>query len=86
MSKSDNPLKWLLTVLPGYIEPEALAVLMTHYRANKAAYERQIAMNKAERIIKTTERFQPSAQRDAQLTRWRAKLAKLKEYDDTQVA
>lgn len=78
MGTYDNPLKWLLAALPGYIEPESLAMLMERYDANKRAYERQIKIRHVERIIKTTERFAPSGERDARLARHQAKLAKLK--------
>jgi hypothetical protein len=79
MSRVDNPLKWLLAELPGYIEPRMLDRLMEEYEANKQAYERQIKIRALERIIATNERFAPSADRDARLARWKAKLAKLKE-------
>ncbi len=76
----DTPLKWILDALPGYIEPEALASLMTRYRAHKASYELQIKINKVERIVKVFEsRNHPSEA--ARLARWKAKLAKLKDAD-----
>lgn len=75
----DNPLKWLLRELPDYMPPDQLRRLLTAYDANKRAYERSIKMRHIERIIRTTERFAPSNEREARLTRWRAKLAKLKE-------
>jgi hypothetical protein len=75
----DNPLRWLLAALPGYIEPEALAVLMERYDANKRAYEREIGIRALERKIKNAQHWPPSSERDARLARWKAKLAKLKE-------
>lgn len=74
----DNPLKWLLAQLPNYVPEHLLPVLLRTYEVNKAAYARQVAINRAERIIATTERFAPSADRDARLARWRQKLAILK--------
>lgn len=75
---TDSPLKWLLSALPAYIAPEALALLMERYRANKRDYERQIKINQAERIIKAFEQWNDPRDQ-ARLARWTAKLAKLKE-------
>ena len=75
----DNPLKWLLRELPDYMPPDQLSRLLTAYEVNKREYERQIKIRHIERIIKTTERFAPSPERDARLARWQSKLAKLKE-------
>lgn len=77
MSDYDNPLKWLLAALPGYIEPEALAVLMQRYDANKHAYERQIKIRHAERVIRRME-LSNYPDEAARLARWKAKLANLK--------
>ena len=74
----NNPLKWLLAELPAYIQPMQLDVLMTCYNINKHAYERQVKIRHAERIISGyAQRNDP---RDARtIARWRAKLAQLKE-------
>jgi hypothetical protein len=74
----DNPLKWLLAALPGYIEPEALAILLERYDANKAAYYHAVKVRELERKISVyTRRNDP---RDTLvLTKWREKLATLKE-------
>lgn len=74
----DNPLKWLLAALPGYIEPEHLAVLMERYEANKKAYEQGLKIRQAERVIKTIQR-RNRPDEALKLARWHAKLAKLKE-------
>lgn len=74
----DNPLKWLLAVLPDYVDPAKLAILMRCYEVNKKAYYQQVKIAHAERIVKVyTRRNNP---RDAvMIARWQAKLDKLKE-------
>lgn len=78
MSDAQNPLKWLLSELPAYIEPAPLDALMERYRANKRDYERQLKINQAERVIKTIQRRNNPTEA-LKLARWHAKLAKLKE-------
>lgn len=73
----DNPLKWLLYELPAYIEPGPLSGLMERYERNKKAYEREIRIRHAERVIKTFERRNHPSEVE-RLARWRTKLAKLK--------
>lgn len=51
--------------------------------ANKQRYELQIKIRRWERMVKIAERFPPSDQRDAQLTRWRARLSELKTEEET---
>ena len=74
----DNPLKWLLSVLPYHVPADQLPFLMERYEINKKAYERQVAIRKAERIIKSMER-RNYPDEAARLARWRDKLDKLKE-------
>jgi len=77
MSDIETPLKWLLYELPAYIEPAPLAALMERYHLHKRAYERQIKINQAERIIRVFER-RDDPREAARLARWKAKLGKLK--------
>jgi hypothetical protein len=78
VSKVETPLKWLLSELPAYIEPSALAALLERYHLHKANYERQIKINQVERVIKSIQhRNNPNDA--AKLARWHSKLAKLKE-------
>jgi hypothetical protein len=73
----ETPIKWLLDELPAYIDPAPLDRLLEGYRLHKAAYERQIKVNRIERTIKTIQRRNNPADA-AKLARWHAKLAKLK--------
>ncbi len=75
---TDNPLKWLLYELPAYIEPALLAALMERYERNKQAYYRACKIRQAERIIRSYQRRNAPSE-TANLARWQAKLAKLKE-------
>jgi len=75
----DNPLKWLLAALPSYIEPEALAVLLERYEAQKRRYYTAVKLHDLERKITIAERWEMSDNRTEHLERWKAKLAKLKE-------
>lgn len=77
MSDYDNPLKWLLAALPDYVEPAKLAVLLRCYAVNKNAYEHQIKIRHAERVIRRMELSNYPGEA-ARLERWHAKLAKLK--------
>jgi NAD(P)-dependent dehydrogenase (short-subunit alcohol dehydrogenase family) len=70
----DNPLKWLLAELPGYIEPPALAMLMEAYEANKAAYYRQVKIRHAKRQLRLYEGRNGAT---AAVARWHAKLQQL---------
>jgi hypothetical protein len=51
---------------------------MKRYRLHKAAYERQIKVNRIERTIKTIQ-YRNNPADAAKLARWHAKLARLKE-------
>lgn len=77
MSDIETPLKWLLHELPAYIEPAPLQALMERYHLHKAAYERQVKVRQAERIISVFE-GRNNPREAARLARWRTKLAKLK--------
>jgi hypothetical protein len=78
MTRVETPLKWLLNELPALIEPAPLASLMERYRLHRVAYERQIKVNQAERVIKEIQ-YRNNPSDAAKLARWHAKLAKLKE-------
>lgn len=73
----ENPLKFLLYELPAYIDPEPLAGLIERYNANKKAYAHQCKIAQAERIVKAYQRRRYDGD-TAHLTRWEAKLQKLK--------
>ena len=72
-----NPLKWLLSALPDYIDPAPLAELLARYEANKKAHELEAKIRHAERIVKVYTR-----RGDTELARrWQARLDTLRKKE-----
>lgn len=73
----ENPLRWLLNQLPAYIPPEAHAELMERFDVQKRRYYTAVKINDLKRRIGTAQRFERTSERDAQIARWKERLAKL---------
>lgn len=74
-----NPERWLREQLPDYVPADALKELLERYADQKQRYARAVKIRELERRIRTAERFTQTPDRDAQIGRWKTKLATLKE-------